>query len=368
MKRKIFMIVSSIILISQISFASIDLSGGIRNDAVFFQTTNNINYEDVLEDRLIFTRNTDEWRFYADLRLYAYYGQITGLEASPAQNQSINSLSFSSSVPFNYSFDLLRAFVRYESSIGVWTAGKTYVAFGNFGIFNPFEFNKTIDFNDLSYDKDGILALLYEHSFSDLSGIKVYIGPEGGVTNSMVGGSLFGHLQSFDGGFVYNRKGFDTNVAGIYLKGDLEVGVNFSYAYHFNDYLTNSFAEISAGLDYSFFDGKLITALTYYYDERGATSTNNYLPYGFDDVYFTARNYLFGDITYTYDEFLSFELYLFWNLEDLSGIIAPSVKYTLADGLYLTVLLEYITGNGSDEFSSDRLAQYAIDIRLEAKL
>ncbi len=362
MKLKIILTVSSMLLISRFSFASIDLSGGIRNDAAFLKTTNNFNYEDILENKLLFTRKADDWRFYSDMRFYAYYGAIQA-PAGIGTNFSIPGTS-----PLNYSFDLLRAFVRYDSPAGIWTLGKTYVAFGNFGIFNPFEFSKTVDFSDLTYDKDGILALVYEHAFSDLSGMKVYAGPQGGVTNSWTGGSIFGHYGSFDGGLVYNRKGLGTNAAGIYLKGDLEAGVNLSYSYHFNDYLTNSFAEASAGVDYTFFDGKFYTALTYYYDERGATNTNGYKPYGFEDVYFTARHYLFGDVKYTYDEFLSFELYLFWNLIDLSGVIAPSATYTLSDGLDLTLMFSYITGKGSLEFSADNLEQYGILLRVEAKL
>ncbi len=351
--KKIILSVSSVLIITPLSFAAIDLSGGIRNDAYFIKTTNNVNFDDILETKLIFSRKAEEWRFYADLRVYAYYG---------------TNLAPQSATPFNYGFDLLRAFIRYESPIGVWTAGKTYVNFGNYGIFNPFEMNKTVDFSDLSYDKDGFLAAQYDHAFNDLSGFKLFAGPQGGVTNSSLGGSIYGHLETFDGGLVYNRLGLNTNRAGLYLKGDLEVGVNLSYAYHFDDYLTNNFSEASAGIDYGFFDEKLLVSLTYYYDEKGATNTNDYQPYGFDDVYFKARHYLFGDITYKYDEFLNFDLYLFLNLVDYSGVIAPSATYTLSDGLNITLMFSYITGYDQQEFSRDNLGEYSVLVRLDAKL
>jgi hypothetical protein len=365
MMKKILIAVSSVLMITRLSFAAIDLSGGIRNDSYFIKTTNDVNFEDILENKLVLTRITDEWRFYADMRLYVLYGNIP---PSALPNSQATNLGISSSAPLNYDFDLLRAFVRYESPIGVWTAGKIYVNFGNYGIFNPFELNKTVDLSDLTYDKDGILALQYEYALSDLSGIKVYAGPQGGLTNSSAGCSFHGHADSFDGGLVYDRLGIDTNKAGFYLKGDLEVGVNFSYAYHFDDYLTNNFSEAAAGIDYDFFDGKLQAAVTYYYDEKGAISTNNYQPWGFNDVYFSARDYLFGDFKYTYDEFLSFELYVFLNLVDFSGVIAPSLTYTLSDGLTLTLLFSYITGTGQDEFSQDTFGQYSLTVRFEAKL
>ncbi|MGA2142147.1 MAG: hypothetical protein ABSG94_06950 [Brevinematales bacterium] len=362
--RKILISLFLLNACASFSFASIDLSGAIQNDAYLFKTTNNVNFYDELQDKLVFTRQTPDWRFYADLRVYSFYGE---LPASFSPALPVSNIAISPGVPLNYSFDLLRAFIRYESPAGVWTAGKTYINFGNFGIFNPFDINKTVDLSDLSMDKDGILALQYEAAFSDLSGVKLYVGPQGGVTNSALGGSIFGNIASFDGGIVYNRLGTDTNKAGIYLKGDILVGVNFSYAYHFDDELTNNFSEASAGIDYDFLDGKLQTALTYYYDEKGSLTTNNYRPYGYDDVYFTARQYLFGDLKYTYDEFLSFELYLFLNLEDYSGVIAPSATYTLSDGLDLTLLVSFVTGSGGDEFS-DNLYQYALDVRLTAKL
>ncbi len=213
-----------------------------------------------------------------------------------------------------------------------------------------------------------MLAVLYEASINDLSGLKIYTAPQGGLTNSAVGGSLFGNWMHFDEGIVYNRKGLNTNVIGFYLKGDMEVGVNVSYAYHFDDYFTNRFNEASIGIDYNFLDGKLITALTYYYDERGAEKTNDYKSMNQEDVYFSAKHYLYGNIMYTYDEFLNFQLNIFWNLIDLSSLIMPSVTYTLSDGLDLTFLFMFITGKESQEFSRDTLGEYAVDLRLEAKL
>ena len=242
-------------------FADIGLSGSVRNDAYFQKTTNDWRFGDILESKLIFTRKAEEWRFYGDLRVYLYYG-------FPAQLIPGGTNGFLVNIP--------RLFVRYNSPIGDFTAGKTYVNFGNPGLFNPFEVMKTINFSDLNYDKEGLLAFEYDFAFSDLSGGKVYISPATGITNSAFGGSMTVNLFGFDIGAVANRKAIDKNVGGIYLKGDLEVGLNLSWANHFNDRFNTNYNEASAGIDYSIFDGKFFTGLTFYYNEKGAMNTNEY--------------------------------------------------------------------------------------------
>ena len=342
--------------------ANIELSGALRNDALIMINTNNSLFSDVIENKLVFARNTEDWRYYADLRVYLYFGGAT--------NQSAGTGGIQTNIAVPYSIDLMRMFIRYHSGVGDFTAGKTYVNFGILGVFNPFEMSKQVNLQDLNYDKDGILALTHNFSFSGLSGGSWYVAPQMYLTNSGLGGSLFFNQSKFDFGFVANRKAYDQNLTGAYLKGDLEVGVNASYAYHFDDFLTNRFSKASAGIDYSFFDGKLIPSLTFYYDEKGAEKTNDYNPLATDDKYFLAKYYIYGNITYIYDEFLSFQFNMFLNAIDGSAILMPQVKYTLSDGLDLTGLFIWFTGTGEQEFSPDRynFGQYAVDFRLEGKL
>lgn len=336
-----------------VAYSAVDLSGSIRNDAIFQKTTNDWRFGDILENKLVFSRKAEEWRFYGDLRVYLYYG-------FPAQLVPGATNGFLVNIP--------RLFVRYNSPIGDFTAGKTYVNFGNPGIFNPFEVMKTINFTDLAYDKEGLLAFLYDFSFSDLSGGKVYFSPAAGLTNSAFGGSLSFNVFNFDIGTVVNRKDLDKNIAGVYFKGDLEVGLNASWAYHFTDAFTNNFNEASAGIDYSFFDSKLITSLTFYYNEKGAASTNEYTNTALYDVYQKAKYYLYASVSYQHDEFLGFRIDAFMNVIDLSTVLMPSVSYMISDGLTLTLLFDAVLGNGSQEFTRDLLGEYNFLFRVEGKL
>lgn len=333
------------------AYPAIELSGGVRNDAYFQKTTNDWRFGDVLENKLIFSRKAEDWRFYGDLRVDLLFGFASQMLAG-----------------MNFTVNLPRLFIRYNSPIGDFTAGKTYVNFGNPGIFNPFEVMKTINFSDLAYDKEGMLAFLYDFSFNDLSGGKLYFGPSSGITNSAIGGSLYVNLFSFDAGLVANRKDIDKNITGLYFKGDLEIGINASWAYHFTDAFTNNFNEASAGIDYSFFDGKLFTGLTFYYDEKGAANTNEYANALVSDVYQKAKYYLYGTISYQHDEFLGFRFDAFLNLVDYSSVLMPSVSYMISDGLTLTLLFDAVLGDDNQEFTRDLYGEYTFLLRVEGKL
>lgn len=146
--------------------------------------------------------------------------------------------------------------------------------------------------------------------------------------------------------------------------------MNASYAYHFDDAFSNRFSEAAAGIDYSFLDGKLIPGLTFYYNEAGAVNTNGYNFYSSVDTYFTARFYLYGNLTYIYDEFLNFQINVFANASDWSGLFLPQITYTLTDGLNLTGLFAWMWGSGGQEFSKDGAGnpEYTVLCRLEGKL
>jgi hypothetical protein len=109
-------------------------------------------------------------------------------------------------------------------------------------------------------------------------------------------------------------------------------------------------------------------ALTYYYDEHGAEKINDYTLVSTDDKYFTAKHYIYGNILYRYDEFLSFQLNAFVNLVDGSGLLIPAVKYTLADGLDLTGMAAITLGQDTQEFSRNKYGDYSALLRLEGKL
>ncbi|MCX7820093.1 MAG: hypothetical protein N2258_00265, partial [Brevinematales bacterium] len=318
-------------------FAEIELNGLFRNDALWINRTNNFYFSDIVENRLILSKKTEEWRFYFDARLYLLYGEASKFPVQIKLPQEVVAIGFppeiSTNLTLNYMLDLKRAFVRYDSTIGMWTLGKTYINFGNPGVFNPLEFDKNLSISDLKADKSGIFALEYQSTFWELSGFKSYLSMVGDENIPVYGGSAYGHLGNFTFGVAGQRQAKDTNKAGLYFKGDLEVGIYGGYAYHFDDSFTNNWNEANLGLDYSFLDGKFFTALVFYYAEKGATSTNDYDKNTKLDKFFLARYYIYVNITYTHNEFASVALDGFYNLIDNSLIFIPSIKYSLSDGL-----------------------------------
>lgn len=358
MKKMMIMTAVMLSVFTGASWSAVELSGVIRNDAAVLKTTNQFQFGDILENRLVFSRKTDDWRFYTDLRVFLYSGYV---QPQVVLNTNMLPVAFAVALP--------RMFIRWNTSVGSFTAGKTYINFGNFGLFNPFEVSKNINFSDLAYDKDGLIAFMWEFPFGELSGGKLYVSPSTGITNSAFGGSLNVNLFQFDVGAVANRKDLNKNTAGLYFKGDIELGINGSWACHFDDRLTNVYSEASAGIDYSFLDGKLFTGLTFYYNERGAVNTNDYTNVSVtNDVYLKAKYYLYGTASYQHDEFLGFQMNVFFNLTDYSWLLSPSVSYVLADGLTGTFLFMAIFGDNSQEFSRRTYGEYAFLLRLEAKL
>ncbi len=370
-KRKVFQI-SIILLCSSFQLyadnVDIDITGALRNDAFFTRYKDDSEYGDILEAKIILQKKTDKWNLYIDGRAYLYYGYITEvLGTSDAK--------------------LMRGFIRYFTEMGDFTLGKTYINLGNPGIFNPFELDKSVNLSDLSYTKEGIIALEYVLPFGELSGVKAYAGHDSLISNYTTGLSVYSNAGSFDFGVVANRKGpqeitaenedlinqnqmLETdntakNIAGVYLKGDLGVGVQGAYCYHIDD-RKEDFSEANLGIDYSFFDGHLILNAIFYYNQSGADKTEEYISTD-TETYFFAKYYIYGNIIYIFDEFLSADIGCFANLNDGSTIIIPEAIIVIANGLTMTLQGAYVTGTGNEEFSQDLLGQYSILLRVEAK-
>jgi hypothetical protein len=341
----------------------LSFNGSIRNDAAAMihssDTMSNLNTSrfsiaDILETKLIAQAKTKDWKFYADGRFFLNYSSIA--------NQ----------YPKLEDAKLMRAIMRVFSEAGDFTIGKTYINFGTKGLFNPFEFDKTISTTDLTYDKSGLIALEYVLNVDDVFQLKAYGGMEQNdvaIPAQYKGGmSLQRTVLSFDFGAVANRMGTDRSVFGAYFKGDIEIGINGSYAFHANDAFNTFFHEITAGIDYSFLSGKLITTLSFYYNSAGAGNTSEYnrLPAS-QDSYFSAKYYLYGNITGKIDEFTSVALDIFANMVDFSVLVAPTASFIIVNGLTLTVGVYVPIGWGNKEFSFDYMGYTTFLVRLEGK-
>ncbi len=342
--------------------AELTLSGALRNETYVLGRADGALVLDRLENQLVLERRGDDWRFYADARVDAFAGAIDAL-VPPELATGLRFLDVR----------LLRAFVRYHSDLGDFTLGKTYANFGVPGVFNPFEIDRNVYVTDLSYTKEGLVALTYETALGPLSGLKAFVSPEAGRAEASGGLGVYGHVGTFDLGLVAQRLDRDANLAGVYCKGDLEVGVQAAYAYHFQDDGGGGLSEANAGLDYSFWDGQIIvSALGYYLEAPLPPVGNSLTAAGLGAVGtlsgFTAPYYVYASALYVPDEFFQARLDAFVNAEDGSSLLIPGVTWVLSDGLSLTLELLVPTGTGGEQYARDTLGTVIGLARMEAKL
>ncbi|MDD3626083.1 MAG: hypothetical protein PHV06_02065 [bacterium] len=323
------------------------ITGRLRNDLIYFSVNNENYYYDLFEIRLIVTQNFSRGRFFGDIRGYIDPGDSVFEFENFTQPDSPR---------------LMRCFWKIYSGSGDITFGKTYITFGNPGIFNIFDMDKQVNLTDLSYDKEGIFAAAGYIPLNKMSGIKTYI--SGDITGE-AGVSIFSNFKSFDYGAVINRINPDINIVGIYFKGDIEIGINGSWGIHFNDKFDDYFHEANLGFDYSY--KKLIFGTEFYYNEAGAVEPENYFLNEIPNTYFNARNYMYNSIVLAYDEFLSFSLNNFTNLNDNSSIVTLGCDYTLSNNLLLNLQTGFLTGTGNDEFSRELTGNLTALIRIEFK-
>jgi len=343
----------------------LEFTGLLRNDSYYIWYPSNPLpepfykehlFSNLLETRLVAERKRKDWNFYADARIYHYSG-----EAATARELA--------GLP-PVEFRLMRSFGRFFSPVGDFTFGKTYVNVGNKGLFNPFEIDKTVHFNDISYDLEGNIALEYYLPWMSTAGMKSYMAIPAVQGVADPGYALWGlapgfHLGSFELGGVVQRQGEDLYAAGGYFKGDLILGVEGSWAARFDHLLKYQYSELSAGIDYSFFNAKVVANLIYYYNENGGESPDQYT----SDTggFLQARHYLFSSVSWIMNEFWSLRIMGFYNITDQSFIILPSVNTIFTGGLSLYLQVSVPYGASNSEFAPEKGGDLAVLTRLEGK-
>jgi len=338
----------------------ITLSGLLRNDSTYARFDKNTIQRDyfsnLLEARLILERKRIDWNFYTDMRLYRFEGgDKMGIQkAQYDKNQA----------------KLMRAFLRYFSSIGDFTIGKLYINAGNSGIFNPFELDKSFQFSDLQYAREGFSGIEYSlpwnlNNFNlfTATGKNFKYEPVAGY-NPIYGTSLQLHFLTIDAGMAMIHTDRNNNRSGLFFKGDMILGVQGSYAAHIDDKIKFQYSEANAGIDYSFYSGKITTTLLYYYNEKGARNKINYQMSA--ESFLKARDYILLSGVYQIDEFWNIQLPVFINIVDQSTAVIPSLTTLLSGGLSVNVQLPFFTGKTSDEFSNTRNS-FTLLLRVEGK-
>jgi hypothetical protein len=173
------------------------------------------------------------------------------------------------------------------------------------------------------------------------------------------------HIGKFDTGAVFNHTTEDQNIAGIYLKGDAFVGVQASWGASFDDSFDYKRSQISAGIDYSFFDGHVITSFLFYFNEDGADDPDYYMPA--PDSFLLAKYYGMLSVVWSIDEFWSISAFGFMNFIDMSALLIPSVSVIIANGLAVNIQGIIPTNETEGEFAQNTVGNFSILLRVEGK-
>jgi hypothetical protein len=330
-------------------FSDIAVNGSLRTTGVLTRISDTWSSGGIIEGTLRLTAENETWKFRSDIRDILSFGSYTNIAGLSG-------------------FSILDILVKFQPSWFAFSLGKIYPAFGILSPLNPFEFRKGLNPTDLKFEREGSAMAMADIGLGQLSGFRIWLSPGPVPDQSGFGLEAFSHLGSFDFGGVCNRKSPENNVTGLFLKGDLILGVNASWALHFRDDGSQLWNEASAGCDYSFFTGKLLLSATAYYAEHGAPDRAGYDPQNSEDRYLFARGYGYFNATYVFDEFFSAQADVFLNACDGSVLVVPSIKSILANGLALLFYIPVPLGQGPDEFSPDRLGLWSAALRLEARM
>lgn len=344
--KSVYSLAIFLIFLCQTSSAlfSLDIGCSIRNDFYAIDLSGDPYFGDILTTEITLSHSTDKWKGYSSFDFFF---------ENSKQTDYTNTTEFI----------IKSSYLRYYGNFGHVSLGKNYINFGINGIFNPFEIDKNIQLNEINYEKEGILNSSFYINIGNNSAIKGYLSP--GDDTLQLGISASSSIEKLDAGIVFIHNETNNNKAGVFLKGDILVNLSVSAAIHFDDKLKNNFIEATSKVDYSF--KNVYMGLIWYYNQKGATSPNEYATINIPDVYLAARNYLFAQISFTQSEFASFSLYHFQNLEDRSGILTGEINYLISNGLKASLQISTAIGKIDTEFSSENLGYISTLVRVEGK-
>jgi hypothetical protein len=120
---------------------------------------------------------------------------------------------------------------------------------------------------------------------------------------------------------------------GLSIKADLEIGLVIDALYTYNHEAETRLdgLSFSGGVDYSFFDGKLILLAEYLYNGKTSSSALNY------GGSFSNNNYLYTSITLRFNDYTNISAALISGLDDISFTQVVTYNHDLFQGAVLTI-------------------------------
>ncbi|MCL2181237.1 MAG: hypothetical protein FWB83_08925 [Treponema sp.] len=167
------------------------------------------------------------------------------------------------------------------------------------------------------------------------------------LENRQLGNASIQVLYSYETPKQYSRWGIHR--AGLSLKLDIEIGlaVDALYTYNYEAGTELDGLSLSAGADYSFFDGNLIVMAEYLYN-GGSSSTALYCGGNFSNTH-----YLYTGLTYRFNDFTNMSLAVLTCFDDVSFTPVITLNHDLFQGAVLTITAQVpldrdlFTGDGN---------------------
>lgn len=346
-----------ILLISTntIAFAQFSIGGAYENQSTIIAGNEPFDFMNTSLLKVNFNYKDDGWRIYSDIRLGLSYGVGDLISMSP--NNYLYTTDFDGESEFGISFNIPRLYFKINSPIGTFTLGRSYLTFGQAGMFSTLEWYKNFSLTDPLATKPGINMFSLDIPIDAYGKAKIFAGGDDNWDTPLAGAEIIFGGSGFEMGATYQYKGHNTNVLGAFFKADVFLSLFGSYAAHLNNVVTDEdfthSHEASIGIDYSFPISfyTLLVQQIFYYNSLGATDKSELIDIPYGDYYFKSYMYSYTSFMFTLDQFTSFGTDVIVSIADGSGAVIPKVLLSVANNLTLDIAMSIYFGEEGAEFS-----------------
>lgn len=343
----------------------LDFSGSLMNEnALHHYISNDTDTHSAAYSGLstlslgIENRNQKNGKFELDIALSVLYGEY---------KDYYNSISSSISLPFIGDtaalIEIRKLYLALYPKFCDIIIGRQIVNFGVGTVFSPVDSFSSIDIADISFSRRGDDIAMLKFYFSPTAGLDILSTFSTKMTNTKTAVKLYANFLGFDASLlgVFKSAEYET-LLGLSLKGDAFVGIHGEFAAHIMGKSGEHYIEAMGGLDYSFFDGKLMLMAEYYFNSDEIDSDNvTLLDIASIDKKYYAPHYLFFSVNTTPNELTGFSTSVIWNIRDKAAIISGQFSRSITQNADMLFYVQYFHEqiNGVDALKAYTLS-YAL--------
>lgn len=367
MKKNVFILLMAVLFVAENTYSQeqqrFRLSGNLYSDLSWMHHTDHNSLPDFAGMSTLELRGRNTDRRYgtvsAQLDLHLLYGQYASATGS-ALDSMPEALAGNAPLVLN----LKELYLALYPSFADIAVGRQIICFGKGTVLSPLDIFSTLNAGDISFKRNGRDVLNVKIPLGMLSGIDLITElPHGEQHSSAV--KFFTNLNGFDIDAValYRHRTGDVST-GAAFKGDLYAGVYGEGVVHWSDDQDPHF-EAMAGMDYSFFNRKLMLVLEYSYNsapidpDTVSPERVTVLPRPFN-----RKHYLYLNVGSTVNELLTVQGNLIFNVQDkaVQGILLA--RYSLLQDISIIPSLRgcYNDLNGFDLPNPDLIYSLRIEM------